>query len=88
MGQIAATIGRMRDDLIRGAASSTVALLRRAMTLHRASATSEGARARATREETAAGRSGRRADRGASRSLTELHLRILGVGQPPDRAER
>ena len=86
MGQRAAIIGRMRDDLFLGT-SSTLALLRRAIRPHRATTTPEGARARASRGETAAGRIPRRADLDASQSRTERQLQILGVGQPPDRAE-
>jgi hypothetical protein len=87
VGQCAATLGRMRDDLLRGTTSSALALLRRAMTLHRATSTPEGARGRAPRAETAAGGIPRRADLDASRSRTERHLQVLGVGQAPDRAE-
>jgi hypothetical protein len=87
MGHRAGTIGPMSDDLFRGTTASTLALLRRAMMLHRATPTPEGGRARAPRGRTATGRIPRRADLDASHSRTERHLRVLGVGQPPDRAE-
>jgi hypothetical protein len=73
----------MRDDLFLGT-SSTLAFLRRA--IHRTTAP-EHERARAQREETAAGRIPCRSELDASRSRTERHLQVLGVGQPPDRVE-
>ena len=87
MGHRAGTIGPMSDDLFRGTTASTLALLRRAMMLHRAIPAPEGGRAGAPRGGAAAGEIPRRADLGASRSRTERHLRVLGVGQAPDRAE-
>jgi hypothetical protein len=77
----------MSHDLFRGTTSSTLALLRRAMMVHRATTTPEGARARAPRGETAAGGIPRPADLDASHSRTERHLQVLGVGEQPDRAE-
>lgn len=76
----------MRVDLFHGTSSTTLALLRRAMTFHRDTPRSGGATAPAVRAATA-GRILRRADPAARPSLTERHLAILGVGSAPDRAE-
>jgi hypothetical protein len=77
----------MRNDLFGGTTSSALALLRRAMTVPRATTTSEGARVRAPRGENASGTNPRRAELDAIHSRTERQLQVLGVGQPPDRAE-
>jgi hypothetical protein len=77
----------MRADLFHGTTSSTLALLRRAMRIHGATTARERARAAEPRGATAAARIPRRAELDARPSRTERQLRILGVGQPPDRAE-
>lgn len=74
----------MRHDLLRATTSSTLALLGRAMGIHLVPATPAGARA--ARGQTAAARMPRRAERDGG-SRTERQLEVLGVGQPPDRAE-
>jgi hypothetical protein len=76
----------MRDDL-HDATSSALARLRRVMTIHRATAAPGGAEVRAPRRATTDAGMLRRADPEVSRSRTERQLQVLGVGQPPDRAE-
>lgn len=75
----------MRADLFHVTVSSTLAQLRRAMAFHHARTAPEGART-ATPQRKPAGAIVRCAAPDGSRSLTERHLQVLGVGQPPDRA--
>lgn len=77
----------MRDDPFPGIMSPTLARLRRALTIHRATATPEGASTRAPRGESAAGGNVGLAVPDTGSSRTERHLQVLGVGQPPDRVE-
>ncbi len=81
----------MRDDPLH-VTSWALAQLRRAITFHHARtipARTTSERARAGRREGGLPGCGtsRRSEPQASRSLTERHLRVLGVGQPPDRGE-
>lgn len=96
MGQGAGSIPRMQHDILRATTSTTFALLRRAMRVHVAGTPLEhllplhapaAARAGAPRAERAAARLPRGAEPDASRSRTERQLRVLDVGEAPDRPE-
>lgn len=76
----------MRDDLFHDTIASALAQLRRAI-VHEARTTPARAWRGDAQGELPGGRAARHADPDANRSLTEQHLRVLGVGQPPDRVE-